>query len=149
MYTQFFTDKIHKYWSRTDLGMAMLDSEYVSDSELLFLIPNNVKKRYGLPMTRTCRRKNKRKYKSQRRRFILSFRLFDIIEDIVDKKICEGWQNNEFFQSFVDVSNVAGQANTYEVADISQDNIQIYRLNYLTEGHQMIVNKIDRYKKGC
>ena len=55
---------IHKYWSRIELGRKMIDSNNVSESDLLFLIPNNVKKKYGLPLTRISG-KEKRKQKSE------------------------------------------------------------------------------------
>lgn len=38
----------------------MIESVYVSDSDLLFLIPNNKKKILGLPLTRVNRKNNKK-----------------------------------------------------------------------------------------
>ena len=96
---------IHKYWSRTELGRNMIDSNNVSESDLLFLTPNNVKKRYGLPLTRISG-KEKRKQKRQRKRFIMSFGLFDLIEETIEKNVCSKWSTNEFFEQFVDFKNV-------------------------------------------
>lgn len=96
---------IHKYWSRTELGRKMIDSNNVSESDLLFLIPNNVKKKYGLPLTRISG-KEKRKQKKTEKRFIMSFRLFDLVEEVIEKNICSKWATNEFFEQFVDFKEV-------------------------------------------
>lgn len=99
---------IHKYWSRTELGKKMIASNNVSESDLLLLMPNNVKKTYGLPLTRTSCKK-KRKQKRQRKRFIMSFRLFDLIEETIEKTIYSKWSTNEFFGQFVDFKNVLNE----------------------------------------
>lgn len=96
---------IHKYWSRTELGRKMIDSNNVSESDLLFLIPNNVKKKYGLPLTRISG-KEKRKQKRQKKRFIKSFGFFDLIEETIEKNIYSKWATNEFFEQFVDFKEV-------------------------------------------
>ena len=96
---------IYEYWGRTRLGREMIKSNNVSESDLLFLIPNNVKRMHGLPITRISGKK-KRKQKEQRKRFILSFKLFDTIEDIVEEILCPEWFDNEFFGEFVEVKNL-------------------------------------------
>ena len=96
---------IYEYWGRTELGRKMIASNNVSESDLLFLIPNNVKRMHGLPTTRIIGKK-KRKQKEQRRKFILSFNLFDIIEEIIEENLCSNWSQNEFFGQFVDVKDV-------------------------------------------
>ena len=96
---------IYEYWGRTELGRAMIKSNNVSESYLLFLIPNNVKRMHGLPLTRISGEK-KRKQKEQRKRFILSFKFFDIIEDIVEETLGSKFSNNEFFGEFVEVKNL-------------------------------------------
>lgn len=96
---------VYEYWNRTKLGKQMIASENVSDDDLLFLIPNNVKRMRGLPVARMAGKK-KRQRKNQRKRFILSFRLFDLIEEVVEETICPAWSNNEFFGQFVDVKNI-------------------------------------------
>lgn len=96
---------IHNYWNRTKLGKEMIQSNNVSDSDLLFLIPNNTKKKLGLPLTRISGRK-KRQQKSQRKRFIKSFKLFDLIEEVIEETICSNWTQNEWFGQFVDVKNI-------------------------------------------
>ena len=35
---------IYEYWSRTELGRAMIKSENISENDLLFLMPNGVKR---------------------------------------------------------------------------------------------------------
>ncbi len=90
----------HSYWSRNELGRAMLASNYVTANDLWFLIPNNVKRRNGFPATRVSARR-KSDYKQKQRRHILAFKLFDIleqtVEEILPKKI------DEQFATFVDV----------------------------------------------
>ena len=111
---------LYEYYSRTELGRKMLASNNVSESDLLFLIPNNVKRMHGLSLTRTLG-KQKRKQKRQRRRFILSFRLFDIIEEEIEKTICSKWSNNEFFEQFIDVKNVnIGDKNMFFGVDLAK-----------------------------
>lgn len=88
-------DFIYNYWNRTELGRKMLTSEFVSESDLLFLIPNNVKRRYGLPVTRTYG-KRKSIIKKNRKNKILSFKLFDIISDIIDETLSSKFSNEEF-----------------------------------------------------
>lgn len=63
---------VYKYWNRTEFGREMIASNSVSDSDLLFLIPNNVKKMYGLPVTRMAGKK-KRNNKNQRKEIYLIF----------------------------------------------------------------------------
>ncbi len=110
---------IYEYWSRTELGKKMIVSNNVSESDLLFLMPNNVKRMHGLPLTRISGKK-KRKQKEQRRRFILSFRLFDIIEETIEEIICSKWSNNEFFEQFVDIKNVnIGDKNMWLGVDLA------------------------------
>lgn len=92
---------IYEYWNRTKLGREMIKSNNISESDLLFLIPNNVKKMHGLPLTRIPG-KRKRKQKEQRRRFILTFKLFDIIEKITEEMLKSKFSDGELFGEFVD-----------------------------------------------
>lgn len=98
---------VYQYWRRTELGRRMIESENVSESDLLFLIPNNVKRMRGLPANRTIRKHKKKQYKNARKRFILSFRLFDLISEIIEETICSQWKSNDFIQEFVDYKNVS------------------------------------------
>lgn len=95
---------IHEYWGRTDFGRQMLKSEFVSDLDLLFLIPNNIKRRNGLPTTRICG-KNKRKQKRDKRRIILSFPLFEIISEIIEETLPQ--QIEESFGTFVEIKDIS------------------------------------------
>lgn len=98
------TEFIYEYWNRTELGRAMIASNNVSESDLLFLIPNNIKKMHGLPMTRVSK-KDKSKFKRNRKRHILSYKFFDLIEEMIADVLPQKL-NNEFFDKFVDVKNV-------------------------------------------
>ena len=105
---------IYEYWNKTRFGREMLKSNNVSESDLLFLIPNNVKRMHGLPTTRVSGKK-KRKQKNQRRRFILSFKLFDILEDTIEKTLVFNWAKGEFFSQFVDIKNfTTGDKNKFQ-----------------------------------
>lgn len=95
---------IHEYWGRTDFGRQMLKSEFVSDLDLLFLIPNNIKRRNGLPATRTYG-KNKRKQKRDKRWRILSFPLFEIISEIIEETLPQ--QIDEQFGTFAEVKDIS------------------------------------------
>ena len=96
---------VHKYWSRTKLGKEMLASSSVSDSDLLFLIPNNVKRRNGLPITRTYG-KRKSVIKKNRKHQILMFKSFDLISKIIEETIVEKFSSENFITDFVEVKNV-------------------------------------------
>lgn len=101
---------IYKYWNHTKLGQAMIQSNNVSDSDLLFLIPNNTKKKLGLPLTRISGNK-KRKQKDQRKRFITSFKLFDLIEEVIEKTIGSKLTQDEWLGQFVEVNYIAKEGN--------------------------------------
>lgn len=108
------TNFVYKYWNRTEYGRKMIASDRVSESDLLFLIPNNVKKAHGLPLTRMIGKK-KRKNKKQRRKFIFSFSLFDLLEEIIEETLCCEWTQNDFFGKFVDVRDLSlGNGDYYE-----------------------------------
>ena len=96
---------VYEYWNKTELGRKMIASEFVSDSDLLFLIPNNVKRRHGLSVTRTYG-KRKSVIKRNRKGKILSFNLFDIISDLIDELIPQTC-NDEFFGEFVDIKDMS------------------------------------------
>ena len=96
-------DAFYTYWSRTELGKEAIKSNHVSDYDLLFLMPNNVKRMRGLPLTRISGRR-KRKQKEAKKRNILSFKFFDIIEEITDRTISEQISHNNFFGQFVDAN---------------------------------------------
>lgn len=93
---------IYEYWNKTKLGKAMIKSNNVSESDLLFLIPNNVKRMHGLPLTRTFGKK-KRKRKELRKRHILSFKLFDLIEKITEDNLSFINSNKGYFDTFVEL----------------------------------------------
>ena len=95
---------VYEYWNRTELGRKMVASDSVSDSDLLFLIPNNVKRRHGLPTTRICS-KRKSIEKRNRKHIIMLFQLFDMISDTIEEMIPEVC-NEEFFETFVDIRNI-------------------------------------------
>ena len=93
---------VYRYWGKTDLGQKMIASNSVTDDDLYFLIPNNVKRMNGLPLTRIDG-KRKSVIKRMRKRQILSFRMFDIIEDLISEIIPEACKKN--IASFADIKD--------------------------------------------
>ena len=82
----------------------MIKSDIVSESDLLFLIPNNIKKMHGLPLTRISG-KRKRKQKEQKRKFILTFKCFEILENVIEETLNAKFSDDTFFTNFVDFKN--------------------------------------------
>lgn len=108
---------IYEYWSRTKFGRDMIKSNNVSESDLLFLIPNNVKKMHGLPLTRISGKK-KREQRSRKRRSIFFFKF--ILEDIIEETLRSEWSNSEFFNEFVEVKNLnIGDKNKWFGVDLA------------------------------
>lgn len=103
---------VYKYWNRTELGRKMIASDSVSDSDLLFMIPNNVKRMHGLPASRTYG-KRKSIIKRDRKRRISSFRLFDLISEIIEETLPKTY-DNEWFGEFVDFKNVEAEEYTFK-----------------------------------
>lgn len=96
---------IYEYWNKTELGRDMIQSDNISDLDLLFLIPNNKKKMLGLPLTRISGKK-KRQQKRKRTRYILTFKLFHLVEEKVERTICSEPMVNEFFNKYADVKSL-------------------------------------------
>lgn len=93
---------VYEFWSRKgELGKAMVESNNVTYEDLLFLIPNNMRKVHGLPLTR-MRGGRKRIKKHRMKVAILTFKMYDIIEETVDKLIGEEFSNENYFVKFMD-----------------------------------------------
>ena len=92
---------IHNYWNKTEFGKMMVQNNSVSDLDLLFLIPNNKKKILGLPVTRLGNKRNKKKYKVNRRVNITTLKMFDVLENIIEQRL-----SNFNFDNFVDYKDV-------------------------------------------
>ena len=96
---------VYKFWSRKgDLGKAMIESNNVTYEDLLFLIPNNVRKAHGLPLTRIPGSR-KRIKKHSMKIAILNFKMYDMLEETVNKLINEEFSNKNYFIEFVDFRN--------------------------------------------
>lgn len=93
------------YWNKKERGRAMIKSNSVSDSDLLFLIPNNKKKILGLPLTRLGKKCKKREYKKRRTRHINNFGLFDCLAQVLEDRFGDFFQK-EFVTNFVNVKDV-------------------------------------------
>lgn len=93
---------VYEFWERKgELGKAMIESNHVAYEDLLFLIPNNMRKAHGLPLTR-IRGGRKRIKKNRMKIAILTFKMYDIIEETVDKLIEEKFSNENYFVKFMD-----------------------------------------------
>jgi len=103
MYNKSF---IYEYWSRSEIGQEMIKSEFVSDTDLLFLMPNNVKKMHGLPMTRISGKGRKSVIKKRKKKFIRSYKFFELVEEIVEKTIVRNCAESKFFWNFVDIKEI-------------------------------------------
>lgn len=55
------TDKIHKFYNKTDFGKFLIESGKFTESELLFLMPNGTRHMLGLPTSRFPGTRNKKK----------------------------------------------------------------------------------------
>lgn len=95
---------VYRYWGRTEFGREMLSSGMVTEDEMYFLIPNNVKRMHGFPTIRTYARRKSR-YKKARRRQIMIFRLFPIFEQAIENVLPK--RVSESFDSFVDFRSVS------------------------------------------
>ena len=115
---------VHDYWNKTERGIEMIKSNHVSDFDLLFLIPNNKKKILGLPLTRISKKYKKKKYKNDKINLIISFKLFDLIEETVNDILGNNFVEDEFFQTFVEFQNI-------EQPSIINEMNMINRFNWL------------------
>lgn len=101
--------KIYSYWNKTELGREMIKSDYISDSDLLFLIPNNRKKIIGLPITRLGNKNNKRIYKNNKYRKIVEFKIFNLLGVLIEEKL------SKFnFDNFIGYKNLQLGDNIFE-----------------------------------
>ena len=93
---------VQEYWGKTDFGKKALSFPVLSTEDWYFLIPNNVKRRNGLPTTRISK-KRKSAYKKRYKQF-LSFKLFNIVDSIVEEMINNNIDN--FYNNFVEVKDL-------------------------------------------
>lgn len=93
---------VEEYWSRSEFGRDLLKEPGVTEQDLLLLMPNNVKKMHGLPMSRSNgRRKAELKKKRVRRITSVVFSMVSrMIEEILPKKV------NEVFSDFASVDDI-------------------------------------------
>lgn len=95
-------DFVYNFWRRKgNLGIEMINSNNISYDDLLFLIPNNMRKAHGLPLTR-IRGSRKRIKKNRMKIAILTFKVYDIFEKTINNLIEEKFSNENYFISFTD-----------------------------------------------
>lgn len=88
---------IIEYWKRRGFGEEMI-KEY-SESDLLFLIPNNEKRMLGLPITRVQGGNKKRQKHTRKRRIIHEH--FGVLESHIAKLVEE--QIREYINNLAEV----------------------------------------------
>ncbi len=99
------TKFVYEYWSKYDLVQEALKLGYVSENDLLFMLPNNVKKRHHISMTRVLQ-KRKSVYKNiQKSSFRFNSRLAPILDYTISSVLPD--LNSQFFGEFVELSNRA------------------------------------------
>lgn len=96
---------IHRYFSKTELGLRIINSNFVSENDLLFLIPNNFKRRLGLKPTRVFNRR-KSNSKQNRRHHILGWQYYELIQQIINEMLEDYFNQGSFIVDLVDVKNI-------------------------------------------
>ena len=95
-------DFVYDFWRRKgNLGTEMINSNNISYDDLLFLIPNNMRKAHGLPLTR-IRGSRKRIKKNRMKIVILTFKVY---EEMINNLIEEKFSNENYFTSFTEFRN--------------------------------------------
>lgn len=102
MYEEFIRKHLPKKY---DYLWEYVGTKWLALDDLLFLIPNNVKKRNHIPMTRVTA-KRKSKYKKERKSSIFHASLYKIIEEMIDNVLPKEWQDNSFYGKFVDIKTL-------------------------------------------
>ena len=65
--------------------------------------------------------------------------LFELIEEVIDRKVAQGWEENEFFNQFVDTKNVAdGDMNEF----YAKQDIILNVAKVAGDHHDLIVQKL-------
>lgn len=96
---------IHRYFSKTELGLRIINNDFISENDLLFLIPNNFKRRLGLKPTRVFNRR-KSNSKQNRRHHILGWQYYEFIQQIIDEMLADYFNQGSFIVELVDVKNI-------------------------------------------
>lgn len=98
-------EKICKYFLKYPFGISLLRG--LSEQDLLFLMPNNAKRRLGFPMTRVAKRGRKaRDFKRIRKKVLAYHNVFAWVEAKVPVRI-----NEEFDKTLGNMADVGGIAN--------------------------------------
>lgn len=81
------------YYYQNEILKEIYDSGDFTDDELLYLFNNNTLKRLGFPMKRGGKR---RKYKYRKFRKLMTWHLFNLIEETIDNTLHKKWMTNFF-----------------------------------------------------
>ena len=101
---------IKAYFTQTEFFSKIYNSGKFTDDDLLHFFPNNKLKRLGFPMKRGG--KKKRRYKKYR---LHMFNLFNMLEGIIEERLCDYQYQNKFFDKFVTVNDLdLGNKNIYK-----------------------------------
>ena len=102
-------DWIKLYFTQTEFFSKMYHSGQFTDDDLLYFLPNNKLKRLGFPMKRGGKNKRIKKYR------LHNFDFCNIVEDIIEERLCTYQYQKEFFNKFVSINDLKlGDKNIYK-----------------------------------
>lgn len=64
-------ENLYNYWRKTKAGEIITDCKILNDTELAFSIPNNEKRRLGIPLMRIPNCSNKSLFKKKIKKLII------------------------------------------------------------------------------
>jgi hypothetical protein len=98
---------IRKYWSRTEVGRDFLESGLFSESDLLFLMPNNVRKLHSLPMTRKHGKRGRKRI-LQRKRRLFENEMWAVIQGAIEQHVEAMFKTGVAFDRFASIQDFPG-----------------------------------------
>lgn len=113
-------NRLHTFIHNHPLFKEMYEAGAWDESDILFLIPNNQKRRLGLPLTHIQGR-NKRQKKNHKQHYIYANKSFSVFEEQIDKLLNSEWFQDaadKFFDCFVDLRNCAEGEEEVKLYDI-------------------------------
>lgn len=97
-------DLVNEYWGKSEIGRYLLETGYISRSDLLFLIPNNKKRMYGLKPHRSTQRRCSAEKHSRKEKIIESPGFFLAVDWVLSKELSK--KIDSVFDKMSDVNDV-------------------------------------------
>lgn len=101
-------NQLQHYIDKHPMFKTMYDASAWNESDILFLISNNQKRRLGLPLTH-IQGGHKRQKKNKRKHYIYVNKSFNVIEQMTDNIINSSRFEkaiDKFFDDYIDFKNV-------------------------------------------